>query len=69
MKYIIKTYEPINLIQFNTIQEAKKYMIEFSFLNNISIGSLDIDKNTISLQISDKNKPQIRFERNPILFN
>jgi hypothetical protein len=69
MKYIIKTYQPINLIQFNTIQEAKKYMIEFSFLNNISLGGLDIDKNTISLQISDKNKPQIRFERNPILFN
>jgi hypothetical protein len=61
MKYIVKTYHPINLIQFNTIQEAKKYMIEFSFLNNISLGSLDIDKNTISLQI--------RFERNPILFN
>jgi hypothetical protein len=69
MKYIIKTYQPINLIKFNTIKEAKKYMIEFSFLNNISLGSLDIDKNTISLQISDKHTPQIRFERNPILFN
>jgi hypothetical protein len=69
MKYIVKTYQPINLIQFNTIQEAKKYMIEFSFLNDISLGNLDIDKNTISLQISDKNNPKIRFERNPILFN
>lgn len=69
MKYIVKTYQPINLIQFNTIKEAKKYMIEFSFLNDISLGNLDIDKNTISLQISNKNTPQIRFERSPILFN
>jgi hypothetical protein len=69
MKYLVKTYNPINTNQFDTIKEAEKFIYEYAYLNDISLGTLSIDKATISLQISDKQKPQIRFERNPIQFN
>jgi hypothetical protein len=69
MKYLVKTYNPINTNLFDTIKEAKDFIYYYAYLNDISLGTLSIDKTTISLQISDKQKPQIRFERNPIQFN
>lgn len=69
MKYLVKTYDPINTNVFDTIKEAKDFMYNYAYLNDITLGSLLIDKATISLQITNKQKPQIRFERNPIQFN
>jgi hypothetical protein len=69
MKYLVKTYNPINTNLFDTIKEAQDFIYYYAYLNDISLGTLSIDKATISLQISDKQKPQIRFERNSIQFN
>lgn len=69
MKYIVKTYKPINTKSFKNIKEAKIYMIEYAYKNDIDLGTLSIDMATISLQITIENEPKIRFERNPIYFN
>lgn len=69
MKYIVKTYQPIDFKAFKTIKDAKQYMIEYAFINDIQLGTLSIDTATISLQITEGKEPKIRFERNPINFN
>lgn len=69
MKYLVKTYKPINIIAFNTLTDAKKYMEKYAFKNDIELGPLSIDTKTISFQITRENEPQIRFERNPLNFN
>lgn len=69
MKYIVRTYEPIDVKAFQTIKDAKQYMIDYAFINDIQLGTLSIDTATISLQITIENEPVIRFERNPINFN
>jgi len=69
MKYIVKTYDPMDTKAFKTIKDAKQFMIEYAYKNDIQLGTLSIDMATISLQITHGNEPKIRFERNPINFN
>jgi hypothetical protein len=69
MKYIVKTYDPMDAKAFQTIKDAKQFMIEYAYENDIQLGTLSIDMATISLQITIENEPKIRFERNPINFN
>lgn len=69
MNYLVKTYEPTSIKQFQTIKDAKKFMIDYAFINDIDLGSLSIDTCTISFQITIENKPKIRFERSLIKFN
>lgn len=69
MKYIVKTYDPMDAKAFKTIKDAKQFMIEYAYKNDIQLGTLSIDMATISLQITEGNEPKIRFERNPINFN
>jgi hypothetical protein len=54
---------------FETIKDAKQYMIKYAFTNDIDLGTLTIDKATLSYQITLENEPKIRFERNPLNFN
>lgn len=69
MKYTVKTYDPIDVKVFDTIKDAKHFIIDYAFINDIDLVSLSIDKATMSYQITLGNEPKIRFERNPIIFN
>lgn len=69
MKYIVRTYDPMDAKVFDTIKDAKQFMINYAFTNNIDLGTLTIDKATLSYQITLENEPKIRFERNPLNFN
>jgi hypothetical protein len=69
MKYIVRTYDPMDARVFETIKDAKQFMINYAFTNNIDLGTLTIDKATLSYQITLENEPKIRFERNPLNFN
>ena len=69
MKYLVKTYKPLEIRSFKNIKQAKGFIFKYAFLNNIDLGTLEIDTKTISFQVTNGNEPKIRFERNPITFN
>jgi hypothetical protein len=56
MKYRVITYNPYKICHFKTIKDAKNYMNDCGY-------RLNIDKKTISRQITDGNTPEIRYER------